>query len=78
MINSESKENELRAYRTLRPIRYNGGVAAVGEVVDLPRWMGLNLTLSGRVEPSDPEPGDAAIRSAPFGRPVALFGVMRR
>ncbi len=60
------KREPMCTYRVLRAIHNGGQVVGAGQLVELPRPIGANLTACGRVEPRDPEQLDDAVPAPAF------------
>lgn len=66
----------LYTYRVTRPIHHQGQVLGIGQLVELPRSIGANLTTVGRVLPLDSDNLDDA-EVAPAFR-IAKRGITQR
>ena len=70
------QKEKICVYRVLRPIRHGGQIVGAGQLVELPRSIGANLTTCGRVEPRDAEQINDAVPCPAFRNPDA--GIVRR
>jgi hypothetical protein len=69
--------NQIFSFKVIRPILHEGNPLAVGALVDLPRWAGIDLMQSGRVEPRDAAEFRSTIVSPAF-TPPPTAGIRRR
>lgn len=65
---SKAKKTVVHVYRVTRPIYYRGEHMPVGGLVELPRWLGINLMSAGRVEMRDEVEGFDVVEAVPAFR----------
>jgi hypothetical protein len=64
----KKRKTRVEVYRVTRPIFYFGERVEVGQMIELPRWMGVNLTSAGRVELRDEIEGFDVVEVTPAFR----------
>lgn len=72
----KNRNEQICTYRVLRAIHHGGQILGAGQIVELPRSIGANLTQCGRVEPLDVEQMNDAVPCPAFRNPAT--GIVRR
>lgn len=71
------KQTEQKyTYRVLRAIHHEGQIVGAGQLVELPRSIGADLTTCGRVEPRDADQFADAMPAPAFQK--SRGGIIRR